>query len=420
MQSTQLEQHIETVDPSKKNSITNVAIIGCGYIANQYMSSIIENYDYLNLIGICDKNEEVAKKHSNYFNLKTYPSLTDVLDDKRVDIVVNLTEPENHFEITKSCLEAGKHVYSEKPIGINLTEVKRLFQIAERNHVQLSGAPCTVLSETAQTIWKGIKEKKIGDVKLVYAEIDDGPLHVLTPMINNKLGIPWPHKKEFHTGCTFEHAAYYLSWLTAFFGPAKRIIPFSTILLPEKDIGGEKLQIHTPDFSCACIEFESGVIARLTNSILAPLNHSLKIIGDEGVITTNECWNYYAPCYLQKYISKDANTYLKAFSKRIKLLSWILGLGRKKLKLVREKSLKSKILSNPLKVYHHDFGRGVAEMALSINEKRKNFISPDYLIHVNEMVFAIQNAMFNEGVYTMETTFETFDAEHFVWEASRG
>jgi predicted dehydrogenase len=394
----------------------NIAIIGCGYIANQYTAAILNNYACLKLLGICDKDATRLKTHADYFKVATYPALEDILQDKRVDIVVNLTTPEDHFETTKQCLEAGKHVYSEKPLAMNLEEAQELMHIASAHNVQLSGAPCTILSETAQTLWQGIKQGQAGDIKLVYAEIDDGPLHVLTPMIHNKMGIPWPHKNEFHTGCTFEHAAYYLSWFAAFFGPAIRITPFSTVLLPVKDIAGEKITIITPDFSCAVIEFASGVVARLTNSILAPQNHKLLLIGDKGVLSTDECWDYYAPCYTQRYIDKDAPVLLKAFSKRLPLLSFFLGLSRKKMRLVRSRSLKARLLSNPLRKFHHDFARGVAELALSLIHERGNYFTPEYLLHVNEMVFAIQNAMHAQGVYTMKTTFKPFDPKYFIWE----
>jgi predicted dehydrogenase len=393
----------------------NVVIIGCGYISNQYMSSILKNYPYLNLIGICDKDRDRAEIHANQFSLNIFTDLESILAHKNVDIVINLTPPENHYEVSKSCLEAGINVYSEKPLAMSLNEIKDLFKVAHANNVQLSGAPCTILSETAQTIWQGIKLGKIGDVKLVYAEIDDGPLHILTPMIENKLGISWPYKNEFHTGCTLEHAAYYLSWFAAFFGPAEKITAYSTVLLPKKDIAGEIIEVSTPDFSCACIEFQSGVVARLTNSILAPQDHSLKVIGDKGVITTNECWNYYAPCFVQKYISKDAGAYLKAFSKRVPLISFLLGLSPKKMKLVRQLDLKSRLLRNPLKIYNHDFGRGVAELALSLNRNKESFFTPSFLTHVNEMVFAIQDAMKNGSEYYMETSFEPFDPEYLIW-----
>ena len=89
----------------------NVAIVGCGYISHHYMNTILKNYPYLTLLGICDKDTERAKIHSKHFSLDIYPNLESILNDERVDIVVNLTPPENHYEINKACLEAGKNVY---------------------------------------------------------------------------------------------------------------------------------------------------------------------------------------------------------------------------------------------------------------------------------------------------------------------
>lgn len=85
------------------------------------------------------------------------------------------------------------------------------------------------------------------------------------------------------------------------------------------------------------------------------------------------------------------------------------------MKLVREPSLKSRIFRNPLKIYNHDFARGIAEMALSLMQNRKNFLSLDYLLHVHEIVFAIQNFMPNKSIYKMTTSFESFDPEHLIW-----
>jgi predicted dehydrogenase len=105
-------------------------------------------------------------------------------------------------------------------------------------------------------------------------------------------------------GVTVEHSAYCLSLFTTFFGPAKTVTPFSAVLWPDRPISSEeRLNVTTPDFSVACITFESGVVARLTCSLVAPFNHVLKITGDTGVITVNEVWNYTAKVYVDKYTS---------------------------------------------------------------------------------------------------------------------
>jgi hypothetical protein len=145
------------------------------------------------------------------------------------------------------------------------------------------------------------------------------------------------------------------------------------------------------------------------------LNHSLQIIGDEGIIYTKECWNYYAPCYLKKYVDKNKSPFVKTLLSRSPMFRRVLGLNPKKLKLIRKPPFKTKYLKNPYRIYYHDFARGIAEMALSLNEKRDNFLSTDFLVHVNEIVFAIQNAANNHIPYMMKTSIKPFDAAHLVY-----
>jgi len=101
-------------------------------------------------------------------------------------------------------------------------------------------------------------------------------------------GAPWPAKDEFEVGCTFEHAGYYLTWFPAFFGPARLVTAFSACLVPDKKTD-VSLERKAADFSVACITFESGVVVRLTCSIIAPHDHTLRIIGDRGVLGTHDC-----------------------------------------------------------------------------------------------------------------------------------
>ena len=69
---------------------------------------------------------------------------------------------------------AGKHVYTEKPLALNLTDAKELVEVALKNNFYISSAPCSLLGESAQTAWKLLREGKIGKVYLAYAELDDG------------------------------------------------------------------------------------------------------------------------------------------------------------------------------------------------------------------------------------------------------
>ena len=130
------------------------------------------------------------------------------------------------MKFPKKCLQNGKHVYSEKPLGMSGEEARSLLALAERRGLYLSCAPCSVLSETAQTVWKAIRDGAIGKVRLVYANFDDG---MIAPKLApwtwvNDCGVPWPAKDEFEGGGA--HAGYVLTWLAAFFGPARAVNSF--------------------------------------------------------------------------------------------------------------------------------------------------------------------------------------------------
>ena len=91
-----------------------LALIGCGNVAPFYLKTL-PKYRQLQLVGVMDQDEERATRFSRYYSVFRYSFLDELLDDTRVELVLNLTNPRSHFEISKACLMAGKHVYSEKP-----------------------------------------------------------------------------------------------------------------------------------------------------------------------------------------------------------------------------------------------------------------------------------------------------------------
>ncbi len=347
-----------------------------------------------------------AKKFANFYSLPIYSSIEELLNDDRIDIVVNLTNPKSHFVVSKACLSAGKHVYSEKPLAMRYDHAKQLVELAQSRDLFISAAPCSVLGESAQTLWKAIKNEKVGKVRLVYAEMDEGPIHLMnTGKWISKSGTPFPSKDEYEVGCTLEHAGYLVTWLTAFFGPAKSVTSYCTCLVPDK---GVAVDIITPDFSVACIHFTSGVVARLTCSNFAPHDHSLKIIGDTGILSLDEFWNYGNPVRLQKY----SNIGLRADKYTFIRNNW---LARKIFKL---ESTKLPFVKNPdrghlYNKYYMDFSRGIAELAGAIDAGRSPRLAADFSLHVNEIVLAMQNHSKDQRTYKMESTFHAMEPLFF-------
>lgn len=375
-----------------------IGFVGCGYVADYYIIAL-KNHPELELIGAYDIRPDRMQAFSQFHDVPTYDSFENMLADESLDIVINLTNPRGHYKVSKTALEAGKNVYSEKPLAMDYDDAKELVALAKQQNVSLSSAPCNFLSESAQTVWHALRENKVGKVRLVYAELDGG----LVPKMNHHewlsiSGIPWNAKDEFEVGCTVEHAGYYLGWLTMFFGPAKSVTSFSAILMPDK---GMELNRATPDFSSGFIEFHSGVVARITNSIIADHNHEFTITGDDGLITVENGWHYHSPVYIQK---RRMHTRLA----KIPFLYKLMGYGPRKLPMKRYTNPNYK-RTGYLKSDLMDYGRGIAEMAASIRENRPSRMSAEHALHLTEITLALQHPEKMESPRQLESTFEPIE-----------
>lgn len=366
-----------------------IAIIGCGFVADYYMQSLYD-YPVLELEAVCDRDGSRLDQFCNYYGLNDRKrSVEQILADQSIQLVLNLTNPDEHYELTKLLLLADKHVYSEKPLAMDFDNAQELYDLSVQRGLLLACAPCSILGETAQTIWRSLERKRCGDVKLVYAEIDDGLVQRM-PYQSwiSASGRPWPYKDEFEVGCTLEHAGYYVGWLTAYFGPAESVNTFAACLYPDKEIS-EPLTRLSPDLSVACITFRSGVVARLTCSIVAQRNQQLQFFGDWGIIQIHDAWDYRARVSVKRYLT-------------IKRRMLTVPVGSERLvDLGFRPSKKSK---HPMQ-----FCRGPAEMAAAVIEARRPRIAPDYCLHNNEIALAIHEGMDKPGLYRMRTTFEPLE-----------
>jgi predicted dehydrogenase len=355
-----------------------VAIVGCGYVADYYVATLANHPD-LELAGVFDRDPQRAQQFASHHGLRRYGSLDEALGEAGVQLVANLTNPRSHFEVSRAALEAGKHVYSEKPLATSLPDAAKLVELAESRGLLLGSAPCTVLGEAAQTMWRALREERIGTPRLVYAEMDDGPIPLEGYRTwRSASGAPWPAQDEFEVGCTIEHAGYCLTWLTAFFGPARSVTSYARVLMPEK---GVPLAVAAPDFTVGTIEFASGVVARLTCGIFASPDRRLRVYGDAGVLTAADTWNFGSPVYL----SRRTRLGLRA-EKHAGLAKWV-GLGPRRLPLARRPRFRwSGRPANRI-----DYSRGIAEVAAAAREGRPSRLSARWSLHFTELALAIQD-----------------------------
>lgn len=370
-----------------------IAIVGCGFVSDLYMVSL-KLHPELEICGAFDISRERLDHFSSYYGVPKYETIEALLADPRVDCVINLTNPSSHYQVCRAALDANKHVYCEKPLAMEYEHVAELVALAESKNLQISSAPCSLLSETAQTIAKALREGVLGKVRAVYAEMDDGMVHLMPyQKWNSVRGVPWPYRDEFEVGCTLEHAGYSLTWLLGMFGPATSVTTFASVQIPDKIPYEMPAENNGPDFSVACVQFANGVVARLTCSIIAPHDHRLQFFGDEGLLWTDDTWFYHSPIYLRKFLKIRRKLLLNPVPKKIPLQ----GTHQK----LPEYGGASKM----------DFARGIQDIADAVRTKKNARLSGRFSQHANELALAIHNARIGKGagVYTMRSTFEPPD-----------
>ncbi len=377
-----------------------VAIAGTGFVADYYMRTI-RNYPHLELAGVTEKIRERGEKFAQHYNTAFYATLDELLAESGAEIIINLTDPHSHYEISKTCLLNGRHVYSEKPTCPDFKQSQELTALADKNNLHLITAPCSLLSATAQTLWKTVRDNKIGKVRLAYAEMDDGPVHFMGPdKWRSKLGVPWPYENEFSVGCALEHLGYALTWLTAFFGPVRHVTAFSNCLTPQKLPFVEPNQ--TPDFSVACLEHESGVVTRLTGGIMAPMDRSVRIIGDRGVLTAGDFWDNYSPVNVNYYTGLKLKAERKEFIKDNWLLRKVFGLDASAIPFVNGARRKFSLFPEKIKM---DYCLGISDLANAITHDEEPLLNKSFCLHINELTLKIHHSL-NAGKINLETTFD--------------
>ena len=251
-----------------------VALVGAGNIAARYAECIVAE-PQLSFAGATDVVPGRAAELAARFDARAYDALGDVLADDEIDVVVNLTAPAAHAEVTAAVLEAGKHVHTEKPVALSGDTARELAALAQARGVRLSCAPATLLGEAAQTMWRAVRTGELGEVRVAYAEANWGRLETWHP---SPEGL-------YESGPLFDVGIYPLTIITAIFGPVRRVVGYGTTIQPERvRTDGVPFSVGTPDFQLAALELAGGVIARVTASFWVPPSkqRGLELHGSAG------------------------------------------------------------------------------------------------------------------------------------------
>ncbi len=231
----------------------NVGIIGCGNISTTYMQ-LAPMFAGFNITACGDLNSEAADQQAREFNCRSC-SVTDLLADSSIDLILNLTTPSVHFDVSAQILSAGKHVYSEKPFVLSLTEGQALQKLATANGVRIGSAPDTFLGGAHQAARQCIDSGDVGDIV-------GGSCCFQTHGMEG-----WHPNPDFFFktggGPVLDMGPYYVSNLVQFLGPVARVValsgrPRATRTITSEPRAGETIAVEIDTSVRSILEFSSG------------------------------------------------------------------------------------------------------------------------------------------------------------------
>ena len=258
-----------------------VGVIGCGNISAAYLG-LAPLFKGIEMRACADIDTKAAKARAKEFSLRA-ESIDGLLQAKDIDIVVNLTIPAVHYDVSRQVLDAGKHVYSEKPFVLSLKDGLDLKKRAEKKGLRIGSAPDTFLGGAHQLARHLIDSGKLG-------KITSGTCHVMSHGMEH-----WHPNPDFFfqpgAGPVLDIGPYYVSDLIQLIGPVKRVGALSGTPAKERTITskprfGEKVVVNTPTTIHALLEFENGAVVTLNASwdVWKHGHAPIELYGEEGTL----------------------------------------------------------------------------------------------------------------------------------------
>ncbi len=258
-----------------------VGIIGCGNISTSYLK-LAPLFRGLEVRAVADINLDAAKARATEYNTRAQ-SVDDILANKDIDVIVNLTIPDAHYPVSKSIVEAGKHAYSEKPLVLTLEEGSALKAAANKNGVRVGCAPDTFLGGSHQQARALLDEGRVGDIIAGAAAVQNHGMEA------------WHPNPDFFFlpggGPMLDLGPYYVANLINLLGPVKRVAALTSAPEKERTIGngarlGQKVPVKTPTNIHALLEFANGATIQLSTSwdVWHHKRNHFELYGTEGTL----------------------------------------------------------------------------------------------------------------------------------------
>ncbi len=258
-----------------------IGIIGCGTISGAYFEGARKT-NILDIVACADIRMEAAQAQADKYGCRA-STLEQLLAEPDIELVVNLTIPRAHVEVGLQVLEAGKHVYSEKPLGVDIESVQKLVATASEKNLRVGSAPDTFLGAGIQTSRRTLDAGNIGS-----------PIAGTAFMCGHGHESWHPNPAFYYDiggGPMLDMGPYYVTALVTLLGPVKRVAAITTKAFDERiatstAAHGLKIRVKTPTHLAGTIEFQNGAIITMIMSF-DMWRHSLpciEIYGEEGTM----------------------------------------------------------------------------------------------------------------------------------------
>ena len=279
----------------------NVGVVGCGNISTIYLTNLTGMFSgVVNVVAVCDLIQERALEAQKKYNIpKAYFTDEDIMADEEIELIVDITNPDQHCLVNTMALNAGKHAYCEKPLAICRADGEAQVKLAKEKGLYLGGAPDPFLGGGIQTARKLIDDGWIGDVVAVNASMR---CH------GHETWHPNPaFYYQFGGGPMFDMGPYYLTAMVNLAGAVESVSAYTRITFPQRLITsqplyGTKVDVEVPTHIAGIMRFENGAIGTLTTTFDVYDDHQacLEVFGSRGSIIVPDPNTFGGPVKLMR------------------------------------------------------------------------------------------------------------------------
>ncbi len=261
-------------------AIAGIGIIGCGVISAAYLKAA-RLFPQIEIRALADLDLERARARSAEFGPKAQ-SVAELLADPAIDIVLNLTTPMAHVPVALLAIDAGKHVYGEKPLAISTEEARRLLAAAGDAGLRIGCAPDTFLGGGHQTARRLLDEGAIG-------RPIGGTAFLM--LAGHERWHPDPdfYYRREGGGPMFDMGPYYLTDLVQLLGPVREVVAFGTVgraprVIAKGPRAGASVPVACTTHVAGLLRFEHGAVVQIATSfeVWAHQHTPIELYGTEG------------------------------------------------------------------------------------------------------------------------------------------